>query len=210
MRQSPTRERLHATSVAGLDVLMWFFRFQRFEELSFLMTVPVLQALLVADQIYQDQSTGKYVICGIFGTIFFMPPEDSQEPAPQGGAEPAGRSAGPGSAGPAGPGAKAPASHQMPLNRIVRAGSPYAYVSLTEIHGQRPFELRYVDLNENNVIFTFEFTVDCRNPLETVQLSVPLPPLPVPHEGVFALELVCEGNLLGSHRILTRKQPRPQ
>ena len=46
------------------------------------MAVPVLQALLVADQIYQDQSTGKFVICGIFGTIFFLPGgEDSSSAA---------------------------------------------------------------------------------------------------------------------------------
>lgn len=96
----------------------------------------------------------------------------------------------------------------MPLNRFIRAGSPYAYVSLTEIHGQKSFELRYVDLSQNNVVFTFEFKVECRNPLETVQLSLPLPVLPVPHEGVFALELLCEGHLLGSHRILTKRQPR--
>lgn len=168
------------------------------------MTIPVLQALLVADQIFQDQATGKFVICGIFGTIFFMPPEDQ--------ASPAGNDAGPEGAGGSGPaaGSGPPAGPQpMPLNRFIRAGSPYAYVSLTEIHGQRSFELRYVDLSENSVVFTFEFKVECRNPLETVQLSLPLPVLPVPHEGVFALELLCEGNLLGSHRILTKRQPRP-
>lgn len=164
------------------------------------MTIPVLQALLVADQIFQDQSTGKFVICGIFGTIFFMPPESESDPSGEGGADGGGKGAGGGGAS-SGP-------QQLPLNRFIRAGSPYAYVSLTEIHGQRSFEMRYVDLSLNNVVFAFEFKVDCRNPLETVQLSLPLPVLPVPHEGVFALELLCEGNLLGSHRILTKKQPR--
>lgn len=167
------------------------------------MTVPVLQALLVADQIYQDQATGKFVICGIFGTIFFLPgneepPPEAARPTPDSGEQGTGNGAGNGAN-----------SQQMPLNRLIRAGSPSAYVSLTEVRGQRSFELRYVDLNENTVIFTFEFQVDCRNPLETVQLTIPLPVLPVPHEGVFALELVCEGELLGSHRILTKRQPRP-
>jgi hypothetical protein len=169
------------------------------------MAAPVLQALLVADQIYQDQATGKFVICGIFGTIFFIPHENEapQPDAPHsdgstGGHVPSGQ-----------PGGQPPAQQQMPLNRFLRAGSPSAYVSLTEINGQKSFELRYVDLNQNNVLFTFEFKVDCRNPLETVQLTLPLPVLPVPHEGVFALELVCEGELLGSHRILTKRQSRP-
>lgn len=97
----------------------------------------------------------------------------------------------------------------MPLNRFIRAGSPSAYVSLTEINGQRSFELRYADLKENTVLFSVEFKVECRNPLETVQLTLPLPVLPVPHEGVFVLELLCEGELLGSHRIMAKRQPRP-
>ena len=180
------------------------------------MTAPVLQALLVADQVYQDQSTGKFVICGIFGTIFFVP-HDSESPTTPSSTHPAAKTGGVGSdagAGADGGGSKVPAGQNpaqqpMPLNRLIRAGSPYAYVSLTEIHGQRSFALRYVDLNENTVIFTFEFKVECRNPLETVQLSLPLPSLPVAHEGVFVLELLCGGELLGSHRILTRRQPKP-
>ena len=47
---------------------------------GFPMTAPVLQALLVADQIYQDQATGKFVICGIFGTIFFLPHDNEGAP----------------------------------------------------------------------------------------------------------------------------------
>lgn len=171
------------------------------------MAAPVLQALLVADQIYQDQATGKFVICGIFGTIYFIPHENqSAEAAPQ--PPQGGDGNGESQAPPEQPGQQSPIQQQMPLNRFLRAGSPSAYVSLTEINGQRSFELRYVDLNQNNVLFTFEFKVDCRNPLETVQLTLPLPVLPVPHEGVFALELLCEGELLGSHRILTKRQPR--
>ena len=177
------------------------------------MAVPVLQALLVADQIYQDQSTGKFVICGIFGTIFFLPGgEDSSSAAgtpPARSDDAADNAPGAGPGAPAGPGKSAGPSQQMPLNRLIRAGSPSAYISLTEVHGQRSFELRYVDLNENTVMFKFDFQVDCRNPLETVQLTIPLPVLPVPREGVFALELLCEGELLGAHRILTKRQPRP-
>jgi hypothetical protein len=69
------------------------------------------------------------------------------------------------------------------------------------------FQLRYVDLNENAELFSTHFGVECRDPLETIQISLPLPPLPVPHEGVFALELLCDGELLGTHRVLTKRQP---
>ena len=97
----------------------------------------------------------------------------------------------------------------MPIARLVRAGSPFAYVSLTELQGSRKFELRYVDLAENNVLFGTAFEVSCRDPLETIQITVPLPPLPIPHEGVYVLELLCEGELLGSHRVLARSQTKP-
>ena len=171
------------------------------------MALPVLQALLVADHVYQDVSTGKFVICGIFGTIFFVPKEDdSSTGSPPTGVEEGGGTGGNGN-GPAG--SSSPGQSQMPIARLIRAGSPSAYVSLTEVQGQRKFELRYVDLEENNVLFSTEFGVECRDPLETIQLSMPLPPLPVPHEGVFVLELLCEGELLGSHRVLTKRQPRP-
>lgn len=168
------------------------------------MPAPVLQALLVADQVYQDQSTGKFVICGIFGSIHFLPPDTEPSPPESAPGQPVPGQPAPG----AGPAPSTP--RPMPLNRLVRAGSPYAYVSLTEVHGQRMFEMRYVNLNDNQVVFSFEFKIECRNPLETIQASFPLPPLPVAPEGVFVLELICEGELIGSHRILTRSQSKPQ
>ena len=108
------------------------------------MASPVLQALLVADQVYQDVSTGKFVICGIFGTIFYVPKEN--EPFAGSNANDAGEG---GSA--VAPSGSSPSQSQMPITRLVRAGSPSAYVSLTEVQGHRKFELRYVDLEENNV-----------------------------------------------------------
>lgn len=168
------------------------------------MTAPVLQALLVADHIYQDQTTGKFVICGIFGTIYFVPNESEPPVSPS---APAGGGSVPLTNENKGGGATAdPVPKQPSLSQYIRAGSPYAYVSLTEVRGQKSFQMRYVDLKENNTIFSFDFKVECRNPLETVQLTLPLPALPVAREGAFALELVCEGAILGSHRILTKVQ----
>ncbi len=177
------------------------------------MAAPVLQAMLLADQVYQDRGTGKYVICGIFSAIHFTPKDDAA------GKDRAAGSGGGGSGfggGPAGepsegfdPSSSTPTPTPVPIARLVRAGSPFAYVSLTELQGSRKFELRYVDLAENNVLFGTAFEVSCRDPLETIQITVPLPPLPIPHEGVYVLELLCEGELLGSHRVLARSQNKP-
>ena len=171
------------------------------------MAAPVLQAMLLADQVYQDRGTGKYVICGIFSAIHFVPKE--QSPGKD-------RSAGAGAVGGGNDGGGAdeppepspPVPAPVPITRLVRAGSPFAYVSLTELQGTRKFELRYVDLEENNVLFGTAFEVSCRDPLETIQITVPLPPLPIPHEGVFVLELLCDGEMLGSHRVLAKSQPK--
>ena len=177
------------------------------------MAAPVLQAMLLADQVYQDRGTGKYVICGIFSAIHFTPKDDvagNDRPAGSGGA---GGGFGGGSSGEPSegfdPSSSAPTPAPVPIARLVRAGSPFAYVSLTELQGSRKFELRYVDLAENNVLFGTAFEVSCRDPLETIQITVPLPPLPIPHEGVYVLELLCEGELLGSHRVLARSQTKP-
>ena len=178
------------------------------------MAAPVLQAMLLADQVYQDRGTGKYVICGIFSAIHFTPRDDAADKDRAAGSEP-GSGGGGGATSDDTPEAgesfesSPPVPAPVPIARLVRAGSPFAYVSLTELQGTRKFELRYVDLAENNVLFGTAFEVSCRDPLETIQITVPLPPLPIPHEGVFVLELLCEGELLGSHRVLARSQSKP-
>ena len=171
------------------------------------MAAPVLQAMLLADQVYQDRDTGKYVICGIFSAIHFVPNEPPPDKDRSSGADDSGEGDDDGQAQDT-PVPSAPAPAPVPIARLVRAGSPFAYVSLTELQGTRKFELRYVDLEENNVLFGTAFEVSCRDPLETIQITVPLPPLPIPHEGVFVLELLCDGEMLGSHRVLAKSQTK--
>lgn len=177
------------------------------------MALPVLQAMLLADQIYQDRSTGKYVICGIFSAIHFVPKEgsgatgSSGQPASGDGPSANGGSSGSGSSGDASTTDPAPGhSTNLPFARLLRAGSPHAYISLTELRGQRRLELRFVDLKENTVLFSVGFDVTSRDPLETVQITIPLPTLPIAHAGVFVLELLCDGELLGSHRVIAKPQ----
>jgi hypothetical protein len=86
----------------------------------------------------------------------------------------------------------------------MKAGSPSAYISMTEVIGEMPFVLRYVDLQDNNVLMKCDFKVACKDPLETVEIAVPLPELPTPHQGVYALELLCGDELMGSMRVTVR------
>ena len=155
------------------------------------MALPVLQALLLADHVYRDQGTQKFVICGIFNTLFFSPTIE-RSPGERVEAE----------------GAEVPAK----LASFIMAGSPWAYFSLTELNGEMGFELRYVDLSqepETNALFSIQFKLKGNDPLATIENMIALPVLPVSRqeEGVYSLELLCENVLLGSHRVLLRRSP---
>jgi len=139
---------------------------------------PVLQALLVADHVYSDSVTGKKIVAGIFHRLMFKRPNVPEEQA-----EPPKPVIQVGSSG-----------H--------RAGSPFCYLSLTEVRGEQPFELRFVDLGTDTVIFGTKFGFKSDNPLQTIEHILPLPTLPINKPGVFALELLWNNEPLGSHWIV--------
>jgi hypothetical protein len=144
------------------------------------MPKPVLQSLILADHIYEDKLTGKRIIAGIFNRI--VRGKRQTKPAP---------------------------TEAAPGQRIVeipatglQAGSPFAYLSLTEIRGAKSFILQFVNLDDNASLFKSDLKVDCPDPLYTVELTVPLPPLNPSGPGVYALELLCDNEILGSLRII--------
>lgn len=147
---------------------------------------PVLQALILADRIYQDKDTGKKIIAGTFNQILLTrnqpPPGPNQTPRP--------------------PQAAFAQTHP---------GSPYAYISVTEIHGRAPLSLRLVDLSDSRVLMQANMDVEHSDPLATVEIVIPLPVLQIPHPGVFAFELLCGEDPMGSIRLVARERPgQPQ
>jgi hypothetical protein len=121
---------------------------------------PIIQALLLADNVYTDAETGKRVIAGVFDSITV--PEI--------------------------PG------HFLKVT--------CAYVSLTELRGRVEVMLRYVDLDSNEVLMENGPTIIEQNdPIASVDFAVAIPPLPVPHEGIFALEVHANDELIGMLRI---------
>lgn len=152
------------------------------------MPKPVLQALVLADHIYQDKTTGKMVIAGTFNrlNVFKRDPAAENKPEQQ----------------PVGP-------RKLGAAEICRVGSPWAYISLTEVRGSVPLELRYVDLSDNAVMLRVELSVKSGSPLDTTEVTVPLPVLPTPHPGTYALELLSNDEPLGSHRITVAEMPTP-
>ncbi len=140
---------------------------------------PVLQALLLADRIYRD-TTGKHVIAGTFNRVVFT--KDGAKPRT----------------------VEIDGEEKQLVLGGVQAGSPYAYISLTEVHGKIECVLRYVNLEQDKALLQIRLDIECADPLETVELVLPLPTLPLV-AGVHALELLCEDEPIGSHRVIVEE-----
>ena len=138
---------------------------------------PVLQALVMADHIYQDQQTGKKVICGTFNTFrFSRKPPVTEVEAPDG-------------------------TKQTVVAGGGHSGSPYAYVNLTDVVEGTKLRLQFVNLTKNVVLFGTELVIANVDRLATVELVFPLPRLPIQEAGAYALEVVCDSEVIGSCRI---------
>ena len=82
------------------------------------------------------------------------------------------------------------------------SGSKYAFVALTDLHGELELSLRFVDLNGGETLFELRgLRVESKDPLATVELVVEIPELPMPHEGVFAFEIHAAGQMIGMVRL---------
>jgi len=141
---------------------------------------PVLQALLLADRIYRDRTTGKHIIAGTFNKLSFA----------KGDAEPKT--------------VEIDGEKRQLVPGGMQAGSPSAYISLTDIRGKVKCVLRYVNLERDQALFQTQFSIDCPDPLHTVELVLPMPMLP-PVAGVHVLELLCDDEPIGSHRIIVEE-----
>ena len=145
---------------------------------------PVLQSLLLADKIYEDKSSGKKVLAGIFNRLLLVPGSGPLRTKDDAGNE---------------------------ILRIpggLEPGSPSAYFSITDFQGTAPFVLRYVDLRDSKILLQTGMEITCKDPLATVEVVVPMPVLPRPHKGVYALELLCENEPIGSVRIVVEEAER--
>ena len=136
---------------------------------------PVLQALLLADHVYQEQS-GKKIIAGTFDRLRFKRTPIVEKKVIGG-------------------------ETRHLVAGGMQPGSPYAYISLTEVRGKIRCTLRYVNLETDKSLLETEFFIECDDPLKTLELIIPLPVLPIETAGVHSLELICDDEPIGSHRI---------
>jgi len=133
---------------------------------------PILQSLLIADRVYTDTS-GKKIIAGTFQQLMFF---------------------------------RGAAFSDLARDKRVQAGgfqagSPFLYACLTDIDGEQDFEVRYVDLADEAIVFGATFRVRSMDRLQNCEVSLPLPTLPTTKPGLFALEVLWNLQPLGSYRI---------
>jgi hypothetical protein len=147
---------------------------------------PVLQALVLAERIYQD-ITGKKIIAGTFNQLLIgqaqVPvaemPDGSKRPMLPGGTDP---------------------------------GCPALYLSFTDVIDGTDITLQAVNVSKNVVLFQTTFKINVNDRLATVEIILPLPPMAVfaTEPATLSLDVVCNGEILGSHRLLVKrieKQP---
>lgn len=139
---------------------------------------PVLQALVLAEHVYTDKS-GKKIIAGTFGGIRFKRGGlIHEQKCPDG-------------------------TTQRVIEGGTVSGSPYAYIALKDVINKAEISLQFVNLSKNEVIFESTFSVESDDRFKLVEIVAPLPPLAGPwtEDGIFAFEVLCEGEIIGSHRL---------
>lgn len=144
--------------------------------------VPVLQALLVADRIYRLANNGGMVIAGTINELFLVPPPESKEIESADGLK-------------------------QTLVQARHPTTPSAYISLTDVHDDTELRLQLVSLSENRVLLHTKFNIEKGNRLGTIEIVAPMPPFDVIQSpGAYAIEIVCDDEILGMHRIQVVKE----
>jgi hypothetical protein len=152
------------------------------------MPKPVLQAMVLADNVYVDALSGKHVIAGTFTKIVVRKQESQGEESQDGGN----------------------ASQRVTKIKDPRViGSPWLYLALFEVHGQVPIELRYINLSDSSVVFTATMTLVASDPVVVAEYAIPVPRLPSDKAGEFSLDALYENEPLGSWRISVRHENEP-
>lgn len=152
------------------------------------MPKPTLQAMVLADHVYRDASSGKYIIAGTFNTLW----QGKQQPLPDDPALP-NEIAGKG---------------KRYANPSGVAGSPHVYLAMTDVHRQVSLDLRYINLADSSVLLEAQIELKSTDPVSMVEYGFPLPMLPI-SPGQFSLDLLYEGEILGSWRVAVKQQPPP-
>jgi hypothetical protein len=145
---------------------------------------PVLQALVLAEKVYEEK-TGKKIICGTFTQIWFTKDKNALEREVT----------------------LDDGSKQRHVAGGMHGGPPYVYLSLTDVCQGTELTLQFVSITKNTALFGTKAILACDDRLKTIEMVLALPMLPINEPGTYAFEVLCDGEILGSYRIVAKEIP---
>jgi hypothetical protein len=77
----------------------------------------------------------------------------------------------------------------------------YLFFGITGVHGKVSLRLCYVDLSDNAVLLQRQWELERTDPVALLDVAIRLRKIPIPHSGVYAWELYCDDDQIGSARI---------
>jgi hypothetical protein len=83
----------------------------------------------------------------------------------------------------------------------------WAYVALTGVRGRHAVVLRYSDFDSDEALIeSAPIPLEGDDPRRLNELVIQVPRLPMPHPGTYTMELLVDGEMLGSLRVLVEQQ----
>ncbi|MCD4656703.1 MAG: hypothetical protein K8S87_04080 [Planctomycetes bacterium] len=126
--------------------------------------MPVLQAFILADDVYQGVNHRKFSIVGTFNMISSS---------------------------------VFPSMFHKPTK---------TYINVAELLNDAEITLRYVDLEDLSVLFESpKFPVKKAQNNRNIEVIIDIPPFPIPHPGVYHLELWIDDALLSIVKVIVEK-----
>lgn len=147
---------------------------------------PTLQSLILADHVYRDAATGKFVIAGTFNRLRYRATPEQMQKASNDSADTPGSH---------------PASKSHRIKDLARAGSPWVYFAVRDVVGEVECSIRYITLRDHSVLLSTDLRITSDDRLKTHESALMLPPLPTPHEGIYLIEFLVGDVELGSVRV---------
>jgi len=146
---------------------------------------PVLQSLVLAERVYEEKS-GKKIIAGTFNGLLIGKIPLVQIELQNG-------------------------SKVRMIPGGTDSGCPSLYISITDVVDGTELRLDVSNVSKNMVLFSTNFKIQQSDRLATVEIIAPLPPFRsyIRESGVFSFDLIWQGEILGSHRLMVKEIELP-
>jgi hypothetical protein len=80
------------------------------------------------------------------------------------------------------------------------------FFALSGVRGRLDMQLCLIDLSTLEVVLARPVRVESDDPLEITDISVRVNTMPLSHSGSYSWELHCDGEMLGSSRLIVRTE----